>query len=85
MEVILDIKNVPKVMNPTVNSVIVFNGKDWYLTSKESLLKEAYELVEEAKQSIEKLKEENTKFKSDVATQLQTMSDAIKLMYEVEK
>ena len=53
MEVVLDIKNVPKVMNPTVDSVIVFNGKNWYLTAKENLLKDAYELIKEAKEVLD--------------------------------
>ena len=85
MEVMLDIKNVPKVMKPTENDVIVFNGKQWYITTKESLLKDAYKLIEEAKQELEKLKKENKEFKSSVSSQLVIMSDAIKKLYEVDK
>lgn len=85
MEVILDIKNVPKVIKPTTNSVIVFNGKEWYLTDKESLLGEAYALVEAVKQDLAKIKEENNTFKAQVAKQLYDMSDIIKQLYEVKE
>lgn len=81
MEVILDVKNVPKVIKPTVDAVIVFNGKDWYLTNKESLLKEAYKLVEETRTELEKMRKENKDFKSTVAQQLYDMSELIKKLY----
>ncbi len=85
MEVILDIKNVPKAIKPTKNDVIVFNGKQWYLTDKESLLGEAYALVEAAKQNLERIKEENNAFKAQVAKQLYDMSELIKQLYEVKE
>ena len=85
MEVILDIKNIPKVMNPTVDNVIVFNGKQWYLTTKQTLLADAYKLIDEAKAEIETLKAENKEFKAKVANQLYEMSELIKKLYEVEQ
>ncbi len=85
MEVMLDIKNVPKVMKPTQNDVIVFNGKQWYITSKESLLQDAYKILEKCKLELEKLKKENKDFKNEVNEQLGFMSDAIKALYEVNK
>lgn len=85
MEVMLDIKNVPKVMNPTQDNVIVFDGKKWYLTTKESLLSDAYDLLQECKSELESIKKENKEFKSNVSTQLIKMSNAIKKLYEVEK
>lgn len=85
MEVILDIKNIPKAMNPTENDVIVFNGKTWYLTTKESLLHEAYKLVEDTKLELEKIKEENQEFRQKVAIQLYEMSELIKQLYEVKE
>ena len=84
MEVLLDIKNIPKTMNPTVEQVIVFDGKSWYLTTRESLLKDAYELIEKAKEELENLKRENQEFKVKVASQLYEMSELIKKLYEVE-
>lgn len=85
MEVILDIKNIPKAMNPTENDVIVFNGKTWYLTTKKSLLQDAYNLVDKAKAELEKIKAENQEFKQKVAVQLYEMSELIKQLYEVKE
>ena len=85
MEVILDIKNIPKVMNPTQNDIIVFDGKTWYLTTKQDLLEDAYKLIAKAKEELENLKDENESFKDQVNEQLSFMSDAIRKIYEVNK
>lgn len=85
MEVILDIKNVPKAMNPTENDVIIFQGKTWYLTTKESLLADAYKVLEECKAELEKIKAENAEHKRTVAKQLYDMSELIKKLYEVKE
>lgn len=85
MEVVLDIKNVPKVMNPTVDAVITYDGKKWYLTTKETLLTDAYKLIEKAKEELENIKKENKDFKTEVAHQMYEMSEIIKKLYEVEK
>ena len=85
MEVILDIKNIPKVMKPTQDDVIVFDGKKWYLTTKQSLLEDAYKLIAKAKEELENLKAENESFKNQVNEQLGFMSDAIRKLYEVNK
>ena len=85
MEVILDIKNIPKAMNPTHNDVVVFNGKTWYLTTKQDLLEDAYKLLAEATEELEKLKIENQNFKEQVNEQLGFMSEAIRKLYEVNK
>ena len=85
MEVVIDVKSIPKVMKPTVDDVIVYDGKKWYLTTKDSLLKEANDLVKKANSELARIKEENANFKKEVANQLSTMSKAIKGLYEVKK
>ena len=85
MEVMLDIKNVPKAMNPTQDSVIVFDGKTWYLTTKQDLLEDAYKVLKKCQEELEEIKQENREFKSNVSSQLVIMSDAIKALYEVNK
>lgn len=81
-EVLLNIKNVPKVMKPTQNDVVVFNGKDWYITSKESLFAEAYKLIGECKAELEKVKKENSDFKKSVAKQLVELSELVEKLYK---
>lgn len=84
MEVILDVKNVPKAMNPTQDDVIVFNGKTWYLTSKASLMKEALEMIDKCQKELDKIKKENAQFKKEVAQQVRDLSELVKQMYEVK-
>ena len=81
-DVLLNIKNVPKVMKPTENDVIVFNGKEWYITSKESLFAEAYKLVDNCKAELEKIKKENSDFKKSVAKQMYDMSTLVEKLYK---
>lgn len=81
-QVLLDIKNVPKVMKPTQNDVVVFNGKEWYITTKESLFAEAYDLIGQCKQELEKLKKENSEFKKSVAKQIVDLSGLVEKLYK---
>ena len=86
MEVMLDIKNIPKAMQPTTNDVILFNGKTWYLTTREALLKEAYDLLKECKNNCEKslneIKAENNEFKRTTADQMKRLVELVEKLYE---
>lgn len=77
MKTVLDIKNVSKVLKPTQDNVVLFDGKEWYVTTKQSLFKEYDEKIAR----LEQLEEENKIFKKDVATQLIEMSELIKKLY----
>lgn len=81
-EVLLNIKNVPKVMKPTQDDVIVYNGKEWYITTKESLLADAYKLLSECKVELEKVKKENSDFKKSVAKQMVELSELVEKLYK---
>ena len=82
MEVILNIKNVSKVFDPKEGDVIISNGKDWYVTTKEDLLKDAYKILKNCKDELSGLKAENENFKKDVAVQIKAMSDLIQQLYK---
>lgn len=82
MEVILNIKNVSKIFDPKEGDVIISNGKDWYVTTKEDLLKDAYKILKNCKDELSNLKAENEYFKKDVAVQIKTMSDLIQQLYK---
>ena len=40
MKIGLEIKNPKKAIRPSRNDVILFDGKEWYVTTKEELFKE---------------------------------------------
>lgn len=76
MKTVLDIKNMGGVMKPEKNNVIMYDGKEWYVTTKQDLFKEYNKKIEE----LEKMIEENKKFKKDVSAQLVEMSEIIKTL-----
>ena len=82
MQVILDIKNVTKTFDPKEGYVIVSDGKQWYVTTKEVLLKDAYKLINECKEELLNLKKENADFKLETAKQIKAMSDLIQALYK---
>ena len=69
MKVALNIKNLSKLKQPQENDVIIYDGKEWYVTTKEEILKESLKLVSESQKTLKELKEENEKFKKEL-TQL---------------
>lgn len=77
MKVVLEVKNISKVVKPSTNHVMLYDGKQWYITTKQDLFKEYDEKIKE----LELLKKENEKFKKDVLSQLMKMGEIIKKLY----
>jgi hypothetical protein len=78
MKVFLDVKNMSKVIKPSTENVMLFDGKQWYVTTKQELFKEYDEKLVEFDQMIQ----ENKEFKKSVASQLLEMSELIKTLYK---
>ena len=70
-----------KTLKPTCNDVMIYDGQDWYVTTKENILKDANTLLEQCKNELDTLKKENADFKVDIAKQLLEMSELIKKLY----
>lgn len=81
MKIALEVKNTSRAIKPMTNDVIIFDGKIWYITSKDEILKEANKTLEECKEQLENSKKEYALFKKEVATQLLEMSELIKSLY----
>ena len=81
MKVAFEVKNTGKALKPTKNDVLFFDGKMWYVTTKEDVLKEDKELLNQCKKQLELLKTENADFKKSVAAQLLEMSELITKLY----
>lgn len=84
MNVVLNIKNTSKVIKPTKNSVILYDGKDWYVTTKEDLFKEWTDLLQKCDNKFADMEVQNTKFKSEVGKQLKQMTDLIQQLFETK-
>lgn len=77
MKLILNVKNSTKAVKPSSDNVILYDGKDWYVTTKQELFKEYNSKLKE----FEKVIEENKEFKKEVAAQIVEMSNLIKSLY----
>lgn len=84
MNVVLNIKNTSKVIKPTKNSVILYDGKDWYVTTKEQLFEEWTDLLNKCNKEFADIRSDNTKFKSEVGKQLKQMTDLIQQLFETK-
>ena len=80
----LNVKNGSKIMKPKQGDVIIYDGKDWYVTTKDDIFRE-YQLKVD-----NKLKEINEKlclmeeYKREISSQMTTMSDAIKNFIQLQ-
>lgn len=81
MKIAFDVKNPEKLLKPNLNDVMLFDGKEWYVTTKEELLKECSELLNNCQITLERLSSDNELFKKKVASQLVDMSEIIKTIY----
>lgn len=84
MRVALDIKNMSKIKNPTANDVIIYDGKQWYVTTKEEILKEANDLLLECKKTLEQLRVENQEFKRQTSKDILEITDTTKKLLELK-
>ena len=87
MKIAIDLKNTSRGLKPKNDDVIIFDSKEkqWYITTKEELLKEDKKLLDECKnqlkaneKEVEKMRKEYSEFKVKVAEQLLNMSEVMK-------
>lgn len=81
MKLAIDVQNANKILTPSPNNVIVFDGKRYYVTTREDLFRE-YELrcdklLTEAKEKIAQLETDNANFKKEISSQISTMAEII--------
>ena len=84
MQVVLTVKNTHKIIEPSKNSVILYDGKNWYVTTKEKLFEEWTALINKCQQELVKLQNENAQFKSDVSQQLLEMTSLIQKLFDLK-
>ena len=84
MKVALEIRNLSKLKNPIKNDVIIFDGKEWYITTKEEILKEANDLLLECKQELASVKRENKEFKQQTSKDILELTDTVRTLLELK-
>lgn len=84
MKIAIDVKNMKKAIRPSSGDVIMFNGNDWYITTKEDLFKEYQEKVDAKLSEVENELLELRRFKTEVSSQLIEMSEVIKSFVKLQ-
>lgn len=85
VKVALEIKNGSKVFKPKKGDVIIFDGKEWYVTTKEDIFAEYQAKVDAKLNDVENELVSLRQFKSDVSSQIIEMSEIIKNFIEYKE
>lgn len=89
MKIALEVNNLKKGIKPSKNDIIIFDGKNWYVTTKKDLFGEYERMIDakilELSTLIETLRSDNTAFKQNVSQQIVSMSDIIESVYKNNK
>ena len=78
MKIALEIKNMKKAIKPSINDIIIYDGKDWYITTKEELFKEYDEKFDEKLAECDHKIAEMNELSVNVAKQLLDFEDIIR-------
>lgn len=84
MKVALEVKNLSKLIKPTNNDVIVFDGKEWYVTTKDDILSEANGLLAECRAELEALRAENEEFKRQTSHDIIELTETVRNLLELK-
>jgi len=84
MKVALNIKNMKKAIRPANDDVIIFDGKDWYITTKETLFKEYQDKVDAKIAEVNAKVAEMEAFKRETSSQIAELAKVIKQFVQME-
>ena len=74
----LNIKNGSKAFKPKAGDVIIFDGKDWYVTTKEDIFKEYQDKVDAKLQEVDNELKEIRDFKVGISQQMIELGETVK-------
>lgn len=80
----LNIKNGSKVFKPTPGDVVIFDGKDWYVTTKSDIFREYEQKMDGKLAEIEEKLLEIEEYKRQISAQMVEMSDTIRQFVKLE-
>lgn len=84
MNVNLNIKNLSRLKEPKKGDVILFDGKEWYITTKDDVLQDAKMLLDKCNEKIELLERQNNEFKAKTSRDILEITETIKKIYELK-
>ena len=84
MKIGLEIKNASQVFKPKKGDVILFDGKNWYITTKEDIFREYEEKVDSKITEVNNELNELRAYKAEVSKQIKKMAEAIRKFISLE-
>lgn len=84
LKVGLEIKNGSRIFKPKKGDVIIFDGKEWYVTTKDDIFKEYQEKVNAELALVESKVEEMENFKKETAATVSELAQVIKQFVKLE-
>lgn len=84
MKIALNIKNMRKAMRPANDDVIVYDGKEWYITTKETLFKEYQDKVDARLVAADAKIAEMEAYKGKISSQIAELAEIIRQFVKLE-
>ena len=78
MKIGLEIKNISRAIKPKKDDVIIFDGKEWYITTKKDLFKEYEDKIDAKLEQFNNMIVSNANFKKEISGQMVKLSETIK-------
>lgn len=78
MKIALEVSNKGKAIRPSTNNVIIYDGKQWYVTTKTELFKEYDEKFTTKLEECEEKLAEIKAFQKEIAAQMVEYGEIIK-------
>ena len=74
----LDIKNGSKAFKPKKGDVVIFDGKEWYVTTKEDIFAEYERKVDEKLQEVTDSLRKIENYKQEISEQVIAIGEAVR-------
>jgi hypothetical protein len=85
MRIAIDVKNMSKMKEPSANDVIVYDGRQWYVTTKDDILKEANEALSKCEKTLARLEAENREFKQQTSKDIIEIANTTKKLLKMKE
>lgn len=78
VKICLEVKNGSKIFKPKKGDVVIYDGKDWYVTTKEDIFKEYQEKVDAKLNQVEQKLIEIRQFKGEISGQMAELGSLVR-------